>query len=274
MAAGSMEDIISRAWGAYKKNYFSFIAALLLWGIITGIIFVIGLLPLISIVGGLMASGLSSSQVVAALFGRLSELTFSISFAVIFFACSVLLSYVLEGGFVAMTVEALTKGKTSFRTMFSAARSKWKGFLGVGLVVTIITTVVLVLLILPALLTLMAGSTVSGMALLILGFLAMIPVALLLEVVFAFVYLAVLDGKRTMAAIGASVAFGRSHFWKTLALIVFFTVLSFLAGLLNAATYILGSLVAYFVVVPLQLLSIAALYLGRKKGGAMRVKKK
>jgi hypothetical protein len=267
----SLESVVGRAWDAYKSNYFSFIAALFVWGALAGGLVLIGLLPLIMVFIGTAASG---SGVAAAFAGRLGELALSLLFAAVFFVAAILLSLALRGGFAAMTVEALDKGKTSFNTMFREGRKRWKSFVGASLLVFVITVAAMLALMLPGLLFILGKITFVGVMLLVLGIVALIPVLVYLEVVFAFIYLAVLDGNPSTKAVKASMRFGRQNFWSTFALIVFFAMMAFLAVLLNSVTYVLGSLIADFVVIPLQMLSLAALYAGPKKGRAVKLNKK
>jgi hypothetical protein len=267
----SLESVVGRAWGAYKSNYLSFIAALLLIGVLAGGLIVIGLLPLIVISIGYAASG---AGVAAAFAGRIGEIMFSLLFAAVFFVAAIILSMALHGGFVAMTVEALEKGKTSVNTMFREGRKRWKSFVGAGLLAFLITLAAILILLLPGLLFILGMMTLIGMMLIVLGIIVMIPVLIYLEVSFSFIYLAVLDGNRSVQAVKASTLFGRKNFWSTFALIVFFAVMAFIAVLLNSFTYVLGSFIADFVIIPLQLLSIAALYSGPKKGAAVKLKRK
>jgi hypothetical protein len=268
MGAGSLEGIINSAWVAYKNNYLSFIAAILLSGVIICALVLIGFVPLFFILVGLAVQGMSASEAAGYFFANLAVALFSVLFAAAFVVMACIAACALQGGMAAMAAEAIRKGKTSYSTMFDAARSRWKSFFGVSVLVTLIALLVMGLLMLPAAAAFLAGSQVTGWLLFAFGILLIIPAAVLFGVLFSFVYFAVwADRLAAVAAVKASMSFGRKNFWDVLIIILFFAVLSFIAGMLNAVTYVVGSLLAYFVVVPLQLLSLAALYLGRKKGG-------
>jgi hypothetical protein len=270
MDTASLESYVSRAWSVFKVNYFAFIAALLVWMAILGALFLIGMLPLMIVIIRMVAS---SAGFTASLYGNAVAFLLSAAFAAVFLVLAVIASFALQGGLTAMAVEALAKGNTSFRTMLSSARAKWKSFAGVSLLVTLINMALMVVLLAPGLLLLGAAPT-AGWLLFFLGVLVVLLAALYLSVLFAFVYLAVLDGRKAVAALRASMDFGKKNFWDTLVLMIVLAAVSFLAALLNAVVPILGTLIAYFVVVPLQMLSIAALYAGRKKGAAVKPKRK
>jgi hypothetical protein len=166
-----------------------------------------------------------------------------------------------------MTVEALKKKQTSYETMFSAGFARWKSFVGVSLLAALIVVLVCAVLVLPGLLLMAAGATLAGVAVFLIGILLLIGAVVFLEVAFSYVRLSVVvDKLPAVPAVKASLRFGRQNFWATLVLLLLFGALSFAAVMLNLFTYVLGSAIAYFVIVPLQLLSLAALYMGRKKG--------
>lgn len=263
-----LESLINKSWEAYKNNFISFVVAILFSGIIVTALIIAGLVPLFLIFVGAFAQGLSGSEAVIHILANWPSLLFSTLFAALFFLAACIVSCVLRGGLAAMTVEALQKKRTSYNTMFSAGRARWKSFFGVSVLVGLIAFAVIVALLLPGFITIMVGSKVVGGLMLLGGILILLPVALVMEVMFSFIYLAVFIEKAgSLAALKASARFGRKNFWDALILILFFAMLSFIVGMLNAVTYVVGSLLVYFVTVPLQLLSLAALYLGRKKGG-------
>jgi hypothetical protein len=262
-----LEALIKKAWNAYTDNFLSFITAILLLYVITVGLIAIGFVPLLIIFAGLYAQGLSASQVMPYLFARSNSVLLSLAFALVFMVLAIVVSAVLRGGMAAMSLEALKKKRTSWSIMFSAGRDRWMGFFGVRLLVSVITLITLGVFLLPGFSVLMSGQKVLGLMALLTGILLFIPVGVVFETLFAFVYFTVFAEKlKAWPALESSVKFGRKNFWDTLALILFFAVLSFVVGLLNAVTYIIGTLLAVFVVVPLQLLSLAALYNGRKKG--------
>lgn len=267
MAKASIETVISRAWETYKKNWLSICIAILLIGIIEGVIIGIGLMPLFLVIFSMLASGISGPEAFSMILAQWQSLIFSIAFAAVFFTIALLVGVALRGGLTGMFIHALRKKKVSYSTFFPIARARWKSFIGVGLITGLITILFMAVFLGPGFLLMLAGDTVGGVIALIVGVLIFIPVAIIIGVLFAFAYIAVIVNKLgAIPAIKASVRFGMRNFWATLAIIVIFTVLSVLASMLDLVTYVLGSILIYFAIVPLQILSLAALYLGRKKG--------
>jgi len=266
----SVDAATISAWGAYKRNFFSFAAAVLLMVAIPGILMFLGILPFIMMLVGVVAGGATVPEAVSMMFSQGSSLMFSFLFMLALLVVAIAVSVLLRGGLTAMAVEALTpekKGfrKVSFRTMFSVGFARWKTFVGVTLIVFFMTLLVFLVFAAPGLYLVSTGVS-AGWVLFAIGVLLFLPVALVLEVLFAFVYLTVvMDRLHAVRAVKASIRFGRANFWDVLALLVIFGAVAFVAGLLNSSFYFVGTLLAVFVVVPLQTLSFAALYLGRKK---------
>lgn len=267
MAKPSIETVINRAWEAYKKNWVSICIAILLIGLIEGVLVLLGILPMLMLYFSMAVTGMSSSEVISTLLAEWPSLMFSLAFAAIFLIAALLVGLALNGGLVGMLVQALRKKKISYNTMFSIARARWKSFVGAGIILMIITLLMAGVFLGPGFLLITSGQQVAGAFALLGGTLLMIPVAFVIGILFAFVYISIVaDRLGAIPAIKASVRFGWRNFWTTLLILIVFAVLGFLAGLVNAATYIGGTAIAYFIISPLRVLSLAALYLGRKKG--------
>jgi len=266
MAKQSIEGIINQSLVAYKKNWISICVAILLIGFIEGVLALIGLTPLLLISFSMLSSGVSATETVSAIFEQWQSLIFSLTFTAVFLAAAVLVGMALRGGFTALLIQALRKKKVSYKLMFSVARARWKTFIAADIIKTLIAFLIVAGLLGPGLLLMLAGDQILGALALVFGLLILIPVMLLFGVLFSFIFIAIVVNKLdAIPAIKASIRFGWKNFWTALLIIIIFFVLSFIVGMLNAVTYIGGTILIYFFVTPLQMLSFAALYLGRKK---------
>jgi hypothetical protein len=267
MAGVTLEGAVNAAWAAYKKNVVSFVVAIILMMVIVGALVFIGLIPLIMYFGTLSTPAIGPAGMLSAPTVQWPSMLLTLLFSLIIITVACVVSCALRGGLTAMTVEALKKKQTSYETMFSAGFGRWKSYFGVSLLTAAVVLLTCVILLVPGALLLVAGSALAGVVALMLGIMLLLFAAVFFEVVFSYVYLPVAaEGLSAVNALKASYWFGRQNFWATLVLLLLFGAMSFAAVLLNLVTYILGSVIAYLVIVPFQLLSLAALYTGRKKG--------
>jgi MFS family permease len=251
-------EYVERAWESYKKNFWQFVIALILQAFIVSIPFLIGVLPWIVI---FFSRGMNAGFV-NLLLSNLGVLSFS----VVMFIVGILLSSVLGGGFTRMAYESL-RGRTSYETMFKTAREKFWTILGADLIVLLTLLVIVTTLLVPiiALGSLYALSQTSFFYVFIIFSIVALGVIILVSVGIFFIFVnqaVVIDNFKALDAIKKSFKIADKNFLSIFFLfLIFFLINSGLENVLSIA----GSLIVFFVIAPIALISYTALYSDRRK---------
>ena len=252
-------EYIDKTWIAYKKNFWSIIIALIIQILISSVPIIIGLLPWIFILpfskGALITSLILSNLGV-------------LSFSIIMFIIGILVSVVLNGGFVRMLYEALRR-KTRFEIMLKTAKERFWTILGANLIVLLIFLVIITVLFAP--IAILFGFSnlsfqsssflylVAVFSVLILGIIVLVFVSIF----FVFVNQAiVIDNLRAVQAVKKSFEVSKKNFLSIFFLFLIFFI--FNSGLYNVFS-IFGSIIAWFVTTPLLLLCYTAFYVDKRK---------
>jgi len=255
-------EYIEKAWIAYKKNFWTIIIALILQCLLISIPFVIGLLPWIII---FFTSGISLTQsnIVNFILSYLGVFSFSI----VMFIIGLFASIVLNGGFVRMLYEGLRR-KTRFEIMLKTAKEKFWTILGANLLVLLIFLIIIAALFAP--IGILLGSNLFLqeasvfyvfviLSTVVLG----VIVLVLISILFVFVNQSiVIDNLSAFQAVKKSFKVSEKNFLNILFLFLIFFI--FNNGLYNFL-FILGTILTWFVMSPLLLLSYTAFYVEKRK---------
>ena len=262
-----MEDITA-AWRAYKRNLGSLL---------------VGILLIYAIIYGFMLLGLAPS-----LFISMSAAP-SVLLMIVMVGLSVMLAYVLQGGYIRMCQDAL-KGKAKIGTMMKAAKKSWKSFIGAGLIVISVIMLVYMMFFLPMFFFISTGATewiLLGSMLMLVGYIMMFVLSALL--VFSLHGIAI-DNYRAVESVKRSYRIGMSMFLSIIALMIILMVaifalavipavlIFFVINLLSSASIFMNAYLAFMVGImfaaPMQMLGLTSFYLRNRKKVKTAVKKK
>jgi len=260
-------DFIAKAWDAYKKNFWTILAAKILEFVIVGVVGLIFLaVAILMFVPGLMSalsSGTITTQVlVSLLLGSIP----SIIIAVVGIIVVVILFIEFEAGLVGMYAESL-KGRTEIGTMFSTMRKKFWSILGVNILVLLIALLLVAVLILPAVLFL-ALSPILGILVLMIAIIIVVLIMLFFNLVNQSV---VVGNKSAGQALEQSFSVVKANYLSILALVIIFIVISMVVMLIGMVPflYIPMLLVNLLAIAPLQMLSFTAFYNAKTRQSAV-----
>ena len=260
------------AWHAYKRNFKTFMAAVIL---------------LMGIIYGVMGIGFAFMYF-------LNASVLGIAMLIVFSAIAVVLGFPLSGGFVKMCVEALKK-TTNVRTLISTAREGWKKFIGIGLIVLALVMIPYLLFFAPLmalssnpLLAIQYTSLMFTMiALAVIGYVIMLVAALLVS--FSFTA-AVVDNLKAVAAVKRSYSFARANFVSVIALFIILSMMMFAVALapifvlfmllqllLPSLTFFnvyIAMVIGMLIAMPLEHLALTSFYMSNKKSFNVRKAKR
>ena len=260
------------AWHAYKRNFRTFMAAVIL---------------LMGIIYGIMGIGFAFMYF-------LNASVLGMAMLMVFCAIAVAFSFPLSGGFIKMCVEALKK-TTGVRTMFSTAKEGWKKFIGIGLIVMALVMVPYLLFLAPLMALssdpLLGAQSIGLMFILIalamMGYVIMLVAALLVS--FSFTT-AVVDNLKAVAAVKRSYSFARANFLSVIALFVILSMMMFAVALvpllvifmilqllLPSLTFFniyIAMIIGMLIAMPLEHLAITSFYMSNKKSFDVRKAKR
>ncbi len=253
-----IEEYLSKSWDAYKKNFWQVIGGLLLISLIMFGVIVASALPLVA-----SFIGYSSiySNIQTAFFQFVMDRGTLLS-AILFVAgiiVALLISTVLEAGLVRMFADAL-KGKAEIRTMFSVARKKFWTILGANVLAGIIKLALLLVLVVPSVIaySLEGISAVAYVAWLYGGLIVYMLAVLPFSLVNQFV--AVGDSK-AVESVKKSFHLVKGNYLQFLGLVVVLILISVAVSIVP----FLGSMINFFMVVPLTGMAYTAFYLAKAK---------
>ncbi len=262
-----IEEYLSKAWDAYKRNFWEIIAATLIVLLIVGGIVVLSIIPLI---GSILLAAAGSESARLALANNIMS-SFSIFFIGMIIA--VIAGIALGAGLVRVYADAL-KGKAQIGALFSTAREKFWSILGANVLKGLILLPLFAVLLLPPLLISFSsmipmavsspfGTSFSNMGMgimlwLLLGFIAFFLIALL----FTFADWAVVLGNLgAVESVKKSYAVVKENYLELLALAAILAVISFVVSFVP----VVGGLINFFVVSPITLLAYTAFYMEKTR---------
>lgn len=268
-----IEEYLSKAWDAYKKNFWELIAATLIVTLIVGGIIVLSMIPFL---GSVFLAAAASAGAESARLAFASNLMETFSIFIIGLIVAAIAGIALGAGLVRVYADAL-KGKAQIGSLFSTAREKFWSILGANVLRGLILLPLFAVLLLPLLLMLFATSFSSSaytsmmgspsvnfyqqalgnigiMLWLLLGFIAFFLIALL----FTLADWAVVLGNLGAAeSVKKSYAVVKENYLELLALAAILAVISFAVSFVP----VLGGLINFFVVTPLMGLAYTAFYM-------------
>jgi len=235
-------EYLSKAWKAYKRNALSIIVAMLIIGVVAGGFVSLALTPMFASIGQAITAGGFS---MAILFGIMQSFASSLVIAII----GIVIALALQVGFVRMMVESL-KGRTKVRTMFEGAKKDWlKAIIAYALAYLLMIATILVFVLLAA------AAGLVGWVLLAIGILAVLVMAMS----FVFINQAiVVNNASPTEALKKSYGFFKKNFLQVILLYLVYIVAVFVAALIP----FIGSIIMLFLVAPVFLLALTALYMG------------
>lgn len=235
-------EYLSKAWKAYKRNALSIIIAMLVIGVVTTIFVGLALTPMLLAISQARAAGTLD---MGALFGLMQSFASSLVIAMV----GILIALALQVGFVRMVVESL-KGRTKVRTMFEGAKKDWlKAIIAYVLAYLLMIATILVFVLLAA----VAG--LVGWVLLAIGILAVLVMAMS----FVFINQAiVVNNASPTGALKKSYGFFKKNFLQVILLYLVYIVAAIVVSLVP----VIGSIIMLFLVAPVFLLAMTALYMG------------
>jgi len=238
---------IKAALDAYKRNVMPILASTLLMFFAMFALVVIALAPLGFTVIKSLAQGVADqSTIMSTLMASMPTL----GFAAIFILLAVIVSISLTAGLTRVYAEAL-RGKTSYKSMIDTAKEKWLTIIGANIIIAVVISLVVVA---TALLSVSLG---------MLGTALLFGVIALLVVFFSYVNQAiVLNNLGAVQSVKFSYAFAKQNFKDTVLILIIFFAANFI---LEYALSWAGTVLNVFVLGPLTVIALTALYLDRIK---------
>ncbi len=267
-----ISEVLSKSWDAYKRNFWGFVGAILLVGIIVGVLAVLSFIPLfMGLVKYADAFGSSSPS----FSGFMSAVPLSwLVISAAGFVLTIILSIALGAGLVKFSADAL-KGRAEIGKIFSTAREKLWTVLGAHLLSWVVLIPLFLLLIAPPILLLaselpsmvVASSAQAAAALFpaLAWLLAGSFVYLLATLFFQLINQSVVVGNmKAVDSVRNSISVVSQNYLEFLGLVLILLLISFALGFVP---YI-GGLIRIFAILPLTLIAYTAFYI--EKAGAGR----
>lgn len=251
-------NYIEKAFEIYKKNFSNLVLMQFVILVISGIVFLIGFLPLLILY--FTTRGTPFFQILFSPFGIAT-----LSFSVIIFAIGMLVSWVLEGGYTRVIYESL-KGKVRWETLWKTVRTKYKTFIGARFIVLVVLGIILSIFILPFILSFVTLKTTTIRPLFLASSILMLLVGVLITflvgILFILKYQAiVIDNLGAIDAIKRSISIAKKNYFQLLLLAI---VIAIINGVASLIPYV-GAVIAAVFVSPLVMITYTLFYLEKRR---------
>jgi len=253
-------EYISQAWKAYKRNLWDLIGAIIIMWIIILVPIAIAIVPVfVLLVGTVPLTGMDPQLFFQSFFSTLFTNIPVLIFSAILFIIAMLLSIALSAGFIKITYDSL-KGRARVDTMINVARKKFWTVIGANVFSFLIMAVLgfaLMFSFIAISFLITSNTTFSTVMFLIGGIIWFLMILLFFFVDHAIV----IDNHMAIDSVKKSVKVASKNYVDLLALIIIF----FLLMLVFAFIPFIGFVVINFIISPVFILALTALYVKKRR---------